>query len=90
MTLWIVFAFMTGAALLALLWPLRAHGQLLLRNHWATMNHRFARVPQLSLGERHGPNEAASRVWEAMSAGFQNGLTCIDCHKGIAHKLPNG
>ncbi|MFV0335118.1 MAG: NapC/NirT family cytochrome c, partial [Tropicimonas sp.] len=24
-----------------------------------------------------------------MQAGFENGDTCIDCHKGIAHKMPN-
>jgi nitrate/TMAO reductase-like tetraheme cytochrome c subunit len=23
-----------------------------------------------------------------MAEGFQAGLTCIDCHKGVAHKLP--
>jgi nitrate/TMAO reductase-like tetraheme cytochrome c subunit len=23
-----------------------------------------------------------------MDAGFKAGLTCIDCHKGVAHKLP--
>jgi nitrate/TMAO reductase-like tetraheme cytochrome c subunit len=23
-----------------------------------------------------------------MAEGFKAGLTCIDCHKGIAHKLP--
>ena len=23
-----------------------------------------------------------------MKEGFAKGMTCIDCHKGIAHKLP--
>ncbi|MFV0360211.1 NapC/NirT family cytochrome c [Tropicimonas sp.] len=26
---------------------------------------------------------------EQMQAGFEKGETCIDCHKGIAHKLPD-
>jgi cytochrome c-type protein NapC len=30
-------------------------------------------------------SEAASQVHEAAKAG---GNTCIECHKGIAHKLP--
>ncbi len=25
----------------------------------------------------------------ASQEGFANGLTCIDCHKGIAHELPD-
>ncbi len=48
--------------------------------------HEFARMPQLSLGDRRGPRQSSIR--EAMSARFQT--TCMDCHKGIAHKLPNG
>jgi len=23
-----------------------------------------------------------------MQEAFKNGMTCIDCHKGIAHQLP--
>jgi cytochrome c-type protein NapC len=33
----------------------------------------------------HKQNETAAKV---MAEGFKTGLTCIDCHKGIAHKLP--
>jgi cytochrome c-type protein NapC len=33
----------------------------------------------------HKQTEAAAKV---MAEGFQAGLTCIDCHKGVAHKLP--
>lgn len=29
------------------------------------------------------------RAAEAHAAGFEAGSTCIDCHKGIAHKLPD-
>jgi nitrate/TMAO reductase-like tetraheme cytochrome c subunit len=25
-----------------------------------------------------------------MQKGMKEGKTCIDCHKGIAHKLPEG
>jgi len=30
------------------------------------------------------------RAAKAMKAGFDKGKTCIDCHKGIAHELPEG
>jgi nitrate/TMAO reductase-like tetraheme cytochrome c subunit len=30
------------------------------------------------------------RAREKMQAGLKEGKTCIDCHKGIAHKLPAG
>ena len=34
--------------------------------------------------ERHDPH-----VWEVLD-GNEPTKTCIDCHKGIAHKLPEG
>ena len=34
--------------------------------------------------ERHDPH-----VWEVLD-GNEPGKTCIDCHKGIAHTLPQG
>lgn len=33
----------------------------------------------------HKQSETAQKV---MVEGFKAGLTCIDCHKGIAHHLP--
>ncbi len=30
------------------------------------------------------------RAAKKMQAGFKEGKTCIDCHKGLAHKLPVG
>ncbi len=33
--------------------------------------------------------EQASRAMEAHKEAQQSGQTCIECHKGIAHKLPN-
>ncbi|KAF0190934.1 MAG: nitrate/TMAO reductase membrane-bound tetraheme cytochrome c subunit [Gammaproteobacteria bacterium] len=34
--------------------------------------------------------EQARRASENHQRGFDQGLTCIDCHKGIAHSLPAG
>lgn len=34
--------------------------------------------------------EQAKRASQSHQAGFDQGLTCIDCHKGIAHSLPVG
>lgn len=34
------------------------------------------------------PAKQASAGAQAMRDGIKAGLTCIDCHKGIAHKLP--
>ncbi len=30
------------------------------------------------------------RAAEKMKEGHEEGKTCIDCHKGVAHKLPAG
>ena len=32
--------------------------------------------------------EQEQRAFKQHSVGFDNGKTCIDCHKGIAHKMP--
>ncbi len=34
--------------------------------------------------------EQATRSSRSHQSGFDQGLTCIDCHKGIAHSLPKG
>jgi cytochrome c-type protein NapC len=34
------------------------------------------------------PAKQSPAAAAAMQAGFSAGMTCIDCHKGIAHKLP--
>lgn len=34
--------------------------------------------------------EQARRASENHQRGFDQGMTCIDCHKGIAHSLPAG
>ena len=52
--------------------------------------HRQPRVPQLPFlrGDGLRAPEAAKR--KRMQKAYQDGgQTCIDCHKGIAHKLPD-
>nr|WP_275096365.1 NapC/NirT family cytochrome c [Sedimenticola hydrogenitrophicus] len=33
-------------------------------------------------------HKQSRRAWEKMEQGLRDGKTCIDCHKGIAHKKP--
>ncbi len=35
-------------------------------------------------------HKQSRRAAEKMKEGLEEGKTCIDCHKGIAHKLPSG
>ena len=57
---------------------------------WDTMKgERFARVPQLPLLGGHGCGRSrVPRARKKMETAQQEGKTCIDCHKGIAHLLP--
>jgi nitrate/TMAO reductase-like tetraheme cytochrome c subunit len=34
------------------------------------------------------PAKQSATAVQVMNEGLRNGLTCIDCHMGIAHKLP--
>ena len=56
---------------------------------WATMkandSHECRNCHSAEAMDPHKQTEAAAKV---MAEGFKAGLTCIDCHKGIAHKLP--
>jgi nitrate/TMAO reductase-like tetraheme cytochrome c subunit len=56
---------------------------------WATMKSTNSRECRNCHTEEafdvHKQTENAQKV---MGPGLQAGLTCIDCHKGIAHKLP--
>jgi nitrate/TMAO reductase-like tetraheme cytochrome c subunit len=65
------------------------HRQELAEDVWATMkatNSRECRNCHLEQAmDIHKQSEAAQKV---MAPGLQAGLTCIDCHKGIAHHLP--
>ena len=52
---------------------------------------RFARVPQLPRLRLHGLHaaEPARRVHALDATSSPASETCIDCHKGIAHRLPD-
>ena len=56
---------------------------------WAAMKATDSRecrnCHSVSAMDPHKQNETAQKV---MAEGFKAGLTCIDCHKGIAHHLP--
>jgi len=65
------------------------HRQELAEDVWASMkssNSRECRNCHLQEAmDVHKQSEMAQKV---MAPGLQAGLTCIDCHKGIAHHLP--
>ena len=65
------------------------HRLELAQHVWDTMkandSHECRNCHSATAMDPHKQNEAAAK---AMEAGFKAGLTCIDCHKGIAHKLP--
>jgi len=65
------------------------HRQELAEDVWASMkasNSRECRNCHLAEAmDVHKQSQAAQQV---MAPGLQAGLTCIDCHKGIAHHLP--
>ncbi len=61
-----------------------------LANHvWATMkandSHECRNCHSYEAMDFHKQSRRAS---EKMQAGLEEGKTCIDCHKGIAHKMP--
>ena len=57
----------------------------------AAEGQRLARMPQLPLLDRDGLHQADAprrrNPWHAISLPGER--TCIDCHKGIAHELPD-
>jgi len=66
-----------------------AHRLELAQHVWATMKATNSRECRNCHTEDamdiHKQSEAAQKV---MAPGLKAGLTCIDCHKGIAHHLP--
>ena len=66
-----------------------AHRLELAERVWATMkannSHECRNCHSVAAMDPHKQKEAAA---SAMSAGFKAGLTCIDCHRGVAHHLP--
>jgi cytochrome c-type protein NapC len=65
------------------------HRLELAQHVWATMkennSHECRNCHSAGSMDPHKQSEAAQKV---MAEGFKAGLTCIDCHKGIAHRLP--
>jgi cytochrome c-type protein NapC len=66
-----------------------AHRLELAQHVWAAMkannSHECRNCHSVTAMDPHKQKEVAAKV---MEEGFKAGLTCIDCHKGIAHKLP--
>ena len=65
------------------------HRLELAQHVWTTMkennSHECRNCHSAGSMDPHKQSEAAQKV---MAEGFKAGLTCIDCHKGIAHHLP--
>lgn len=65
------------------------HRLELAQHVWTTMkennSHECRNCHSAGSMDPHKQTEAAQKV---MAEGFKAGLTCIDCHKGIAHHLP--
>lgn len=65
------------------------HRLELAQHVWATMkennSHECRNCHSAGSMDPHKQSEAAQKV---MAEGFKAGLTCIDCHKGVAHHLP--
>jgi len=40
--------------------------------------------------EAMDPHKQSEEARETMQAAKEDGMSCIDCHRGIAHKLPEG
>jgi len=66
------------------------HRLELAQHVWATMkandSHECRNCHSAGSMDPHKQSEAAQKV---MAEGFKAGLTCIDCHKGVAHHLPD-
>ena len=61
------------------------------RNVWRVMKETDSRECRNCHEFQHMDMEAQERVSARRHAkGFKQGETCIDCHKGIAHHLPQG
>ena len=62
----------------------------LARNVWKSMEANDSRECR-NCHSSHAMNfeKQQSKSAEVMQKGFQEGETCISCHKGIAHKLPD-
>lgn len=67
-----------------------AHRAEMAQSVWATMKANDSLECRNCHEEKHMDFALQSpKAAELMQAGFEKGDTCIDCHKGIAHKLPD-
>lgn len=67
-----------------------AHRAEMAQSVWATMKANDSRECRNCHSQDHmdfAKQDATAA--KKMQAGFANGETCIDCHKGIAHKMPD-
>jgi cytochrome c-type protein NapC len=65
-----------------------AHRLELAQNVWATMKSTDSReCRNCHAAESMDPHKQSAAA-QIMFAAMKDGATCIDCHKGIAHKLP--
>ncbi len=66
-----------------------AHRLELAQHVWETMKSTDSReCRNCHAVQSMDPHKQKPEAWQTMEAGFKAGLTCIDCHKGIAHQLP--
>jgi cytochrome c-type protein NapC len=66
-----------------------AHRLELAEHVWATMKSTDSReCRNCHAVQSMDPHKQKPEAASAMQAGFKAGMTCIDCHKGIAHQLP--
>lgn len=62
----------------------------LAENVWATMKENDSReCRNCHSDEAMDVHKQSRRAQDKMQKGMEKGKTCIDCHKGIAHKLPD-
>ena len=67
-----------------------AHRAEMAQSVWATMKGNDSLECRNCHAVEHMDFKLQSpKASELMQAGFERGDTCIDCHKGIAHKLPD-
>lgn len=67
-----------------------AHRAKMAQSVWATMKANDSLECRNCHAAEHMDFKLQSpKAAEMMQAGFKRGDTCIDCHKGIAHKLPD-
>jgi cytochrome c-type protein NapC len=65
-----------------------AHRLELAEHVWATMKSTNSRECRNCHSTASMNPQKQSEAAKVMMEGLKNGMTCIDCHKGIAHHLP--